>query len=767
MPIFQGTAQNRFSSFEPSEGGGKLTELLNKSLFGARSLFAQRQFVDSFVEDGAVDVPGLQTNDARYTNLKKPSRRVQITQRPKLTVLVKKKHFAALRSNYETRFLDDSEKLYLRCVKTLFKRKCDEIAFYESLINFNSIYENEGFLNIDSLTDSVTEGFLGLLIDTLGISGVGDLLSSFSADMVMNNGSIIAQPTAERDAIARNLDFIGDLYRLKQKNDMSKASVYTRWVEAPNVPDYTGLGPGTGTIELNLVSSITTSVGIGAGSGTSSISIEDPYQLLLITDSDIEIAVRNVTATNNGLAGFFSPNASAKLTLAQSLDIRLNESRSKKNTGLISFFFDDGQPFFEIDGIEALPGQQIVTAAGPQVLAPLFGPFDAIAEDEYGRFKSIGLSAEEIGLINQILKLLRDYSADLLLSVDVFANVNAQTGELRKRMRRDFLGQHLLQPVDQVSVFISSHTENVNSLSDIDTALDAEKNSISLDLIEQERKELAPSIPLALYTGIRNRRLYRSDGNCVFTGLVSSISDSYRAQSGEFSLSVSCEDTTQYLQMGRFTARPGLNNQFGLVHDPITPFNLKPDPVTGIVDGTNPLILLDQNLARLPYLKVYYGPNAGKRLRSEADLISDKEEAFVLNHTPGLVYRWKEGIISATPSAPGPEILRGISGTAIGGQFGGFTAVDSPFAGMDAANIASILICGQPYEYTSFLQVIRSFGGFSTDASNGTRMFFNALFDATNRAGRFYGDFVPAKDSTISRDAAFAYRDARHWPDCG
>jgi len=757
MPIFQGTAKNKFASFTNTEDSGKLTEILTKSLASASALLGgSKQFADSFVEDGSVDVPGLQTNDARYTNLKKPSRRSQFTQRPTATVLVKKKQFSALRTNYETRYLDDLEKLYLRCIKTLLKRKCDEIAFYESLINFNSIYENEGFLNIDRLADATTEGFLGLLIDTLGLSGVGSILSTFAADAVSFNGGLAGLPSAERESLARNLDFLGDIYRLKQKNDMSKSSAYTRWVEAPNVPDYTGLGTGTGTIELNLISSLTTRTTVGGGTGSATLSIEDPYQLMLITDNDIEIAVRNVTATTNGLTGFFSPNASAKLELSRTLDTRLNESRSARKEPVISFYFDEGRPVFEIDGVDQIPAD-INAAAIPS-------PFDAISEVEFSRYKDIGLSSEDIGIVNQILKLLRDYSSDMLLSVDIFSNMNSQTADLRKRMRRDFLGQHLLQPVDQVSVFINSHTDDVTPrggassalAGKVDQALTAERDSISMDLIEQERRDLAPSIPLAIYGALRNRKIYRSDGNCVFTGLIQSVSDSYDASGGRFSLSVQCEDTASYLRMGRFTFKPSLNNTFGLVHDPVTPFKLNVDPVTGLVDGSNSLVLIDQNLTRMPYLSVMHGPNAGKKLTDESALISDKEEAFVLNHTPGLVYQWKEGIITATPITPGPEILRGLSNTKIGGQFGGFSVVDSPFAGMDAANIASILICGQPYNYTTFLQTVRTSGGFSTDSSNGTRHFFNALFDSTNRMARFYGDFVPAKDSSLSRDSLVA-----------
>ena len=752
MAIFQGTAKNKFTSFSESEGGG-LTSELRKALGYVGSIFGKdKKFSESFVEDGSHEIPGLQANNAKYSGIKKPTRRAQFTQRPKATVFIKKKQFSSLKSNYETRFLDEDERLYLRCVKTLFKRKCDEISFYESLISFNSIYENEGFLNIDNLTDSVTEGFLGLLIDSLGLLNFTDITQATS-DFVNVTGGLVSSETI----FSENLNFLGDLYKLKKKNEMSKASAYTRWIE--NGVDYTGLGPGTGTIELNLVSSLRTSSTISSSGGSADITIEDPHHLFLITESDLEIAIRSTISASNGLVGFFAPNASVKLDLARSLDTRLNEARQTENLSPINFYFQDGEPVFEIVGVDYLPGDEDSNPPRPIINAP----FSIINTDDFFVFKQI-LTSEEIGIINQILRLLKEWHADMLLAIDVFSNANGNTSELRRRMRRDFLGQYLVQPMDQVSIFATSNTQNItpanksfgSAVSGLSSAIDSEKNMISLDLIEQERKDLCPSIPLPIYTSIRNRKIYRTDGNCIFTGLAGSISESYSASEGMFNITVSCESTMEYLKMGRFTNNPSLANVFGLVQDPLTPFKLEPDLTTGLVSSGLPMQLSDQNKLRLPYLYVYKGMNAGKKIKDEAQLIQDKEETYIIDHTPGLVYRWKEGIITATPQSSGPEILRGISSSAVGGQFGGFTPLANPFAGLDAANIASILICGQPYDYSTFMQATKSLGGMGGDSSNNTRLFFNALFDTIDRQNRFYGDFLPAKDSSISREAAMA-----------
>src|SRR5690606_33599270 len=163
----------------------------------------QTNFRDSFVEDGTIDEPSIQTLSGTYSNFKSSTRRQQYTQRPTTTVLIKKKQFSSLANNYDLSLLDDEEKIFLRCVKQLFRRKYEEIAFHESLIDFNSIYSTTGFLKIDSL-------FGGALDSILNIISLIEGTSSFVADILGVGGN---------DSASDNISFLQELYQIKQLND--------------------------------------------------------------------------------------------------------------------------------------------------------------------------------------------------------------------------------------------------------------------------------------------------------------------------------------------------------------------------------------------------------------------------------------------------------------------------------------------------------------------------------------------------------------------
>lgn len=740
MPIFTGTAKTQFASTTPSESTSDFDRLVEPVLsslnkvtqtavaFLSKATQTAMAFQNSYVEDGTYDIAGVQTKERSYPGVKVSSKRKQYAQRPKATVFIKKKQFGSLSNNYDIKFLDDDEKLYLRCVKALLKRKCDEIAFYESLVNISSIYETTGFLTIDTLFDGALEGALNIL---------GAFSNTVSLDPAL--GAVFLSSTEAAGLGTPGVfQFLQQLYALKERNERSKASAYTRWVDDPKQPDYSGLGPGTGTIELNMMTSMTVSSSI-EGQGSAGLQIEDPYQLMLINDTDIEIALRSATSAAGAFSSALRGSSEFRLSLAREADRKLTALRRERGQREISFEFEDEQPVASLGIVRA---DDPTYWSWKKQLTSASDVADALR---------LGITREEIALINQVLLQLGEYYAATKLSYDITRDVNPGLAGVRDRLRRDFLGQHIIQPMDQVTIFASGNTQDVTPLTGITDLADVSRTSMSDEidnnLIEQERLAIAPAIPFWLYQGIRKRSIFRDDGSCIFSGLVDSVSDDYSGQSGAFSVSVRCSDNTKYLELSLFTLSPSLNNTFGAVNDPMTPFDLDSavDPASGLIIADR-LELSATNKQRAEFLRIPSGPNTGASLLDRSLLQDKRNNVAIVTHTPGLVYKWKQGIISTTLNEPGG-----------GGATGGLSPFQQPFAKLDAANIASILITGQPYDYGTFLEGVSKVGGFSADSTNLSRDFFNYIFDYVGRTNRYYGNFVPAKNQTLDRESVVTY----------
>jgi hypothetical protein len=729
MPIFTGTAKTQFASTNPSESSSDFDKLVGQALAGLSSIAKTAlEFQSSYVEDGTYDVAGVQTKERFYPGTKFSSKRRQFAQRPKATVFIKKKQFGSLSNNYDVRFLDDDEKLYLRCVKALLKRKCDEIAFYESLVNISSVYETTGFLTIDALFDGALEGALNVL---------GAFSNTVSLDPALG-AVFLSSEQAATPGKPGVFQFLQQLYALKERNERSKASAYTRWVEDPKQPDYSGLGPGTGTIELNMVTSISASSSI-EGQGSASLQIEDPYQLMLVTDTDIEIALRSAASAAGAFSSALRGSSDFRLALARRADAKLTALRREGRQRDISFEFEDEQPV-------AILG--IVSEDDPTYWS---WKRQLTSQADVADALRLGITREEIALINQVLLHMGEYYAAIKASDNTSQGVTPGLARVRDRLRQDFLGQHIIQPMDQVTIFVSGNTKEISPITGANDLLDASRSSVSDEidstLIEQERLSIAPEVPFWLYNSIRKRSTFRDDGACIFSGLADSVSDEYSGQSGQFSVSVRCSDNTKYLELSLFTLSPSLNNTYGAVNDPLTPFDLDSavDPASGLIIADR-LELSSINKQRAEFLRIPSGPNRGASLLDRSLLQDKRNNVAIVTHTPGLVYKWKQGIIAATLNEPGG-----------GGATGGLSPFKQPFARLDAANIASILITGQPYDYGTFLEGVSKIGGFNTDSTNISRDFFNYIFDYVGRTNRYYGNFVPAKNQTLDRESALTY----------
>lgn len=748
MAIIRGTSRSVYPSFDdPSSGVGALLDVADntvKSVLGGFSKYGS--FEDSFHEDGVQNIPGFTTVDKSYGQVKDPISRRILTQRPQSPVFVKKRMFSTLRSNYDVRFLDETEKVFFRAAKKLFEKKAADLSFYESLINVGSVIDSDGFLISDQVTDVTLSSLINLIENTF--QGVDLLLGKKNTILELVNNLPELQPFK---------DIVEELIKLNERNQRSKGSTFTTWVVDPHNPDVTGLGPGVGVIELTRINDWSVNVGLD-GNGNARLNIEDPYRVCLISDLDIEIALREAIAEGNNPSASFKEVSSYLLRRSEILDERLNIARRERDLSKINFEYlslADNSKLGTID----LVGITFVTLGKTYSIFEL----DQVPSEQ-------ALNSRERALVEQIVELMAAYQTAENRSIGLFQTINEKYNSVRQRLRNEFVGHTIIQQMDTIHIFMNSNTRDdtakTNSGFDysiVSGNLQLQGDYLDVNTVHTEWKEIAPKIPFALYLSMRDRTVFRGDGVQVFSGVVDSVGTSYRASNGKFNISVACKDNTEFLKLGRITINPTLTQQKGSLHDPLTPFELKTDPATGLISSAPELS--SENRQRLKYLRFDDGLLAGKRASEnnifQNALIGGKVKTY--QHLPGLVYRWKNGIISETLNVNLRKPLDG-SGSTISdvAEVYGITVLDNPFAGLDSADVISILVSGRPHNYSTFLKHTIDVGTYSIDNTNNRSQYFNYLFDFLERQDHIHGNFFPLKSDIIDPVAAIqAYREQK------
>lgn len=734
MAVLKGISRTRFASFEdPNSGIGRL---LNRGQDALKGFVEQSNqlFKNSYVEDGAEAVPAFSFLDPSFAGIKKPTNRKVITQKPKATVFIKKRMFDSLRGNFDIDFMDEEEKLFLRAAKLLMQRKCNEIAFYENLISLEGMLDSNGFLEIDAFLDQYLDNFFRVL--ELGF-GVGELVGLDDLESAVESIVASIAPTTGGEFVASSYEIVKKLISLYRINRESRANKFTTWIVDPTNFDFGNLGPGVGVIELNLITRLATNCGISTGSGNCSMTIVDPYRLLMVSESDIEIAMREAASFTSSASQVMAAAGNLLLRQAEILDQEINRSRRERGLSEINFevqFNNQPAQAVLVETQEFFNASTVNEITSEQALNPV------------ERAKAI-----------QVLSALDSYRSQQANALENLKFVGKDLSSLRKKMRKEFLGQPIIQHMDAIHVFINSDTRfdttnYSNNPREKLKSLENELDSISAKAIFEEWEVIAKgAIPFALYQLIRRPDVFRGDGVSVFAGLVNDVGMSYTAQDGKFSISIVAADNTHYLTLTRINTAPSAKQSEGILNDPLTPFDLQVDPSSGLL--TEAPELSSENKSRLGLIRFDEGPEAGRLIRSGKKIWVDKEKVgdqtvYSFQHTPGLIYKWKEGIISASLRVNDRARPDGRGSGLVDLQnFYGLSVETDPFAGLDSADIVSILVTGQPYNYASFLQNSLGAGNFSKN--NNSQFYFNFLFDFLERQRPSYGGFIPAKSAVI------------------
>ena len=240
-----GIGENTSHSLDTVLGGayGRLGDFANKF-----DQSAER----SYIEDGFI-------RDIR------PRKRSVLFQQPDFYVVIKKRMFSTLVDNSKLEVLEEKERLLIKATKKLFQNKCRILSTYEKLTKIEQLTFDSGRFNtflapaLLNLIDSGND-----LFTTLGGQGLS---------------------TATKSAIDT----------LRKVVSYSDPGTFSNWT----TNDYDAvfgndIGEGPGTFELTNISSIKTTASTEWGGGSASITLEDPYNLLTVTEADIDQAITDV-----------------------------------------------------------------------------------------------------------------------------------------------------------------------------------------------------------------------------------------------------------------------------------------------------------------------------------------------------------------------------------------------------------------------------------------------------------------------------------------
>lgn len=803
MPIQFGSLNTRFSPLT----SGPLGKILESSTNGVRKFLTEAGllfFENSYVEDGFLEKPMGNSANGTYEGSATPFKRKIITQRNRNTILVKKRIFSSLSGQFDETVLSEDELLYVRAVKNLFRRKCEEIAFYENMLHLSEVFETNGVYKIDSLTDTFLDAIFNFL-ETLGFVSNASLINDIISGAVSYEEFLDNLKTLVGDSVSINpewysylLAFIAFLQKARDANDNSKPRVFTTWIQDNNAQN-SKTGPGVGTIELNIANNISTSLDLN-GQGNCSIDIEDPYRLMAIKELEIDIAVSSAISEHNGQNSFGKVNPTLLLEKIQVIDNLLKQSRKSRNASEINFTYesDTSKIIIQLLPIGLTFDSSVVNFAG---IINIEAQNAQLPQNE----RITG--AEQIK-IKQIIDLLDELRLYNIQTQQIIKDNSSKFSELRRKMRKDYLGQHIIQNMDVVHVFALSNTRDETPTTDgaglstiftnVVSGLELNKGLLSQKTIDAENKflfgpafeqllksnvlsdfsgqltgafqggdilnnigslltEAINSIPAAILSSVRDRTFFRPDGVQIFQGPVTSVRDAFN--NNKFTLTVDCSSNLHYLEISRYNFSPDNIQNDAFLTDPLTPFSFGAKDTASRLINLDSFKLLPENEARLKYLRITHGLKSGEKIESLASLINDVEPneknaiKSIIAH-PAFKYNWKSGIFTTTADISLAQRSSSslVSKISEASTIFGFTVAD-PFSTLDLADVVSVLVCGVPYSYDNFLKSILISASFDINNPNHKRMFFNTFFAYFQRIKGTFGNFIPAKNKVIPEEA--------------
>ncbi len=745
--------------------------------YGALGDFAKK--VDQSAERRYVE-EGYLRRDPYNTN---PKQFEILLQEPSATVLLKKRMFSSIAENFRPDFMDKDEKLYYKAMRILFQNKCNQISAIEKLSKIEKISSAVGNFNeqlmplVFSLTDTFSDG---LISD----SGLG---SNFGLG-AFSSSNPFAKPDFSK--FVKTIDKIRRVYSFNTTNKL------TTWITDANKLFASSLGDGTGVIEITNFTNLSTGVGTTLNSGNCNFSISDPYELMLITEWDIEKAISDATNSFYRHKSFQFGQSSIEQIINDNMS-KLSRMRAGRKASPIQFKVTPDTvlgkrvaAIIERNGTELLFAYDSTAGTG---VFPGIGGFTSNSVSISNEFLRGGEVAGYDGLdsssSNNELAVFKSIITSIYSKIQLEANSrnaiivnNKNTNYARRKLRFNFSGKLIIQPQDTVHIYISSKSrydnrvlsglnnmlsgngvlQNINkTFTDLKTSVDLAFNPNNINIQVEKSVYVGDDFPNYLWSIMRNQFVTEHEGTHVFAGVVNSANSSWAE--GRFTVSVSCDDNTSYLNKGKINFKPGADTFNGAIFDPLTPFKTSFDSVTTNF-GDKPPVLLDENQyllspdgknTKTALVRFKSGPYAGNKAASN-NLVHDQSIDPINGITTrtyyapdGLVYKWKEGIGVFTQFGSSLDLNDP-------NKVGNPNTFQEPFAGQDIMNVLSLLVTGQPYNFATYWNAAVKFQGFSNDPQSlqaPIHSFLSSLRQDLTKSNLLWGNFIPFKNLTISEQA--------------
>ena len=703
---------------------GALQSDLNNVIDRLTGRSNQEQFDPSYVGDGRQRIPGGVVQGGKVPALEEANIRQVYSQTPHISVIIKKKAFSGLQHLYNPTLMDSAEQWLLRAIKRLVAAKCGAMAMYERLTKIKRLEE-------------------------LGA----------------NPGLILASLVSTLSEEAGQSNFFTSAMQLQRAQyDRQPPDVTTYFID-DGLPLVEELGPGNGIFEITAISSINTSLNLN-GSGSCSFEVEDPYRILIVDENDIEMAIRETALSR--FVDAVSSAAGLSLTTAQAADSNLQKSRKSGNKSAITFSVGVGSNAGVSATIDAI-GFELTEDNLNDIPDP-----HELSAGEQTLFKSVmtNLQNYEFAMRKNTLQGLGSLNS---------SKIKEEVRYTREKLRLYHMGKAIIQPMDSVHVLIDGGTRRLGETGDIEDpnekfnfgtvtgSLNAAGTMLGLqngtqvddELLEIEWRKEGQHMTFRDFKTLRTLQGSGEGGIHVFGGLVKTVTDKFDAGTGKFVLNVACDSNMEWLKISRFNTSPSLAQIEGIIYDPLTPFKIDVDPATGL--PSNKVELLDENKqilsggANSPRIYFDTGEHTGVQAVDEDSMAQDVRQVggniiTLYQHAPGLVYRWKPGIMTATynMTTTDPKDGSAVTYSQLRREVGFFSS-NTAFDNMDSANIISILVTGFPYDPVRFVQAAMQTGAFSKDTSyNDFRQFFHTFLDVQRSLNVVQGGFSPFKTLQIS-----------------
>ncbi len=712
-----------------------------------------------------------------------------LMQQPSATILVKKRMVSSLAENYRPEFMDQDERLYFKAMKTLFYNKCNQISALEKISKIQKI---------TSIIGSVDEQLMPILFTLSDVMTPESSVTKESQNFQISGGSATSEVSSFQEV----------MNRLRRLYGFNKTSPLTSWITDSTNLFASQVGEGTGVIEITNFTDFNVNNSV-KGSGDFNLSIVDPYNMMTVTEYDIEKAISDATNVFNNYKSLqFGQQGSDQVI--SNLQFRFSQLRRQRNASSITFkinpntllsrrltaiidnsgqeIYFEYNPFNESALTSGLSGDGTsgVTVTDPYLEGGEVAGFDGLSKSPVSYFTNTDtyfkvnkpIPESELTLFQQLVqaiytKINLDASAQNALQQG-----NQLTNYARKKLRFNFLGKLILQPMDSIHFYINSKSNydnkllaglksmftGSNYLQSVNAAFYDLKQSSNLfnpkDLSSQIEKSIfvGNDFPSFLWNLMRNQFVTENEGTHVFAGLIDKATLSYSG--GAYNVNITGQNNYKYLTLGHVNFKPAHDVWNGVFYDPLTPFQTRFDTVSTNYRDESPKLLPDNqillgNKEDPFFLKFKNGPNAGRPANME-NYIGDRSVDPVTKrfsktfYAPdGLVYKWREGI--------GAFVQFGSSLTFDGASAAGSpNLTQEPFAGQDVMNCVSLLITGVPYNFVTYWNAVRRVNGYTVDPQSQqspAHTFLGALQNDLKKRNTLWGNFIPFKNLNIDESS--------------